>query len=39
MIAIMADQSQRLGDWQYSRGTWAAEMKGPNGKAMPMNGY
>jgi hypothetical protein len=39
ITAINVDQAQRLGDWEHSRGTWAAEMKAPDGKAMPMNGH
>jgi uncharacterized protein (TIGR02246 family) len=39
ITAINVDQAQRLGDWEHSRGTWAAEMKAPDGKTMPMNGH
>ena len=36
---ITVEQSQRTGDINVSRGTWAAEMKGPDGKAMPISGH
>jgi uncharacterized protein (TIGR02246 family) len=39
MTAINVDESQRLGDWQFELGTWSAEMKGPDGKTMPINGH
>jgi uncharacterized protein (TIGR02246 family) len=37
--AITVDQSQRIGDMIHSRGSWAAEAKGPDGKVMPVNGH
>ena len=39
MNFITVDQAQRIGDISYSRGTWAADMKGPDGKDMPVNGH
>ena len=36
---ITVEQSQRTGDINVSRGTWAAEMKGPDGKTMPISGH
>ena len=37
--SITVDQAQRIGDMTYSRGTWAADMKGQNGKDVPVNGH
>jgi ketosteroid isomerase-like protein len=37
--SIVVDQSQRTGDLVYSAGTWAADMKGPDGKDMPITGH
>lgn len=39
MTAITVDQSQRIGDLQYSQGSWAAEAKGPEGKMIPIGGH
>ena len=39
MDSIKVDQAQRIGDISYSRGTWTADMKGPDGKDMPVNGH
>jgi ketosteroid isomerase-like protein len=39
ITTINVDQAQRLGDWQHSRGTWAGEIKAPDGKTTPMNGH
>ena len=39
ITTINVDQAQRLGDWQHSRGTWAGEIKTPDGKTTPMNGH
>jgi ketosteroid isomerase-like protein len=36
---ITVEQSQRTGDINVSRGTWAAEMKTPDGKTMPISGH
>jgi uncharacterized protein (TIGR02246 family) len=38
MTSIVVDKGQRFGDVAYSRGTWAATMKGPDGKEMPVHG-
>jgi len=37
--SIMVDQSQRIGDLMYARGTWAADGKSPDGKAMQIGGH
>jgi ketosteroid isomerase-like protein len=37
--AITVDQSERVGDLNIARGTWAAEAKGPDGKIIPVNGH
>ena len=37
--SITVDQSQRVGDLNYSQGTWTADMKGPDGKNLPVNGH
>jgi uncharacterized protein (TIGR02246 family) len=37
--AITVDQSQRIGDLNIARGTWAADAKGPDGKTIPVNGH
>jgi uncharacterized protein (TIGR02246 family) len=37
--AITVDQSQRDGDMAYSRGTWAADATGPDGKNVSVNGH
>jgi ketosteroid isomerase-like protein len=37
--AITVDQSQRIGDLMYARGTWGADAKGPDGKTMAVNGH
>ena len=37
--AITVDQSQRIGDMAYSRGTWAADAKSPDGKNVSVNGH
>ena len=39
MTAIIVDQSQRIGDMAYSRGTWAADAKSPDGKNVSVNGH
>ena len=39
MDSIKVDQAQRIGDISYSRGTWTADMKSPDGKDMPVNGH
>ena len=36
--SIIVDQSQRVGDLNYSQGTYTADMKGPDGKNLPVNG-
>jgi uncharacterized protein (TIGR02246 family) len=36
---ITVDHSQRVGDMNIARGTWAADAKGPDGKIMPINGH
>lgn len=37
--SITVDQAQRIGDMSFSRGTWAAGMKGPDGKDVTVNGH
>lgn len=37
--AITVDQSKRIGDMAYSRGTWAADAKSPDGKNVSINGH
>ena len=37
--AITVDQSQRVGDLNIARGTWAADAKGPDGKPTPVKGH
>ncbi len=39
MDSITVDQAQRIGDISYSQGTWTADMKGPDGKDVPVNGH
>jgi ketosteroid isomerase-like protein len=39
LTAITVDQSQRVGDMNYSSGSWSADMKGPDGKDMPVGGH
>jgi uncharacterized protein (TIGR02246 family) len=37
--SITVDQSQRLGDMNYAKGTWTANMKGPDGSYVPVSGH
>jgi uncharacterized protein (TIGR02246 family) len=37
--SITVDQAHRVGDLDYSVGSWAAEMKGPDGKDVPVGGH
>lgn len=37
--SIVVDQSQRVGDLTYSRGTWNADMIGQEGKDVPVGGH
>lgn len=39
MTSITVDQSERVGDLNYSRGSWTAGMRGPDGKDVPVNGH
>jgi ketosteroid isomerase-like protein len=39
VTAITVDQSHRVGDMNYSNGSWSADMKGPDGKDMPVGGH
>jgi len=39
ITSITVDQSHRVGDLNYAMGAWAAGMKGPEGKAMPVKGH
>jgi uncharacterized protein (TIGR02246 family) len=37
--SIAVDQSQRIGDMSYARGTWTADMKDTEGKNVPVDGH
>jgi ketosteroid isomerase-like protein len=37
--SITVDQSHRVGDLNYAMGAWAADMKGPEGKDVPVSGH
>ena len=37
--AITVDSAQRINDMAYSRGTWAANAKGPDGKDIAVGGH
>ncbi len=37
--SITVDQSHRVGDLNYAMGAWAADMKGPEGKDVPVTGH
>jgi ketosteroid isomerase-like protein len=39
LTAITVDQSHRVGDMNYASGSWSADMKGPDGKDMPVGGH
>ena len=39
MSSITVDQSQRVGDINYSWGVWTADMKTPDGKEVPVQGH
>jgi ketosteroid isomerase-like protein len=37
--SITVDQSHRVGDMNYAMGAWTADMKGPEGKDVPVSGH
>jgi ketosteroid isomerase-like protein len=37
--SITVDQSHRVGDMVYAHGAWAADLKGPEGKDVPVDGH
>jgi uncharacterized protein (TIGR02246 family) len=37
--SISVDQAHRVGDLDYSAGTWSADAKGPDGKEGPVGGH
>jgi ketosteroid isomerase-like protein len=39
LTAITVDQSRRVADMNYASGSWSADMKGPDGKDMPVSGH
>jgi ketosteroid isomerase-like protein len=39
VTAITVDQSNRAGDMAYASGSWSADMKGPDGKDVPVGGH
>ena len=37
--SITVDQSHRVGDMVYAHGAWTADLRGPEGKDVPVNGH
>ncbi len=37
--SITVDKSYRVGDLNYALGAWTADMKGPEGKDVPVSGH
>jgi ketosteroid isomerase-like protein len=37
--SITVDQSHRIGDMNYAAGAWTADMKGPDGRDIPVGGH
>jgi ketosteroid isomerase-like protein len=37
--SITVDQSRRVGDMVYAHGAWTGDLRGPEGKDVPVNGH